>query len=216
MASVKREKRAKVTDFTSGPIVKPLLLFALPVFLGNIFNAMYNLVDSVVVGQFVGANALAAVGCCFAVSMICISVFAGFGIGSEESGRIDDPEICNGIGYIASEFNIELEKAESLIRFAVKSSPQKCSFIDSLAWVLFRQGKVEEAENMITLALKYREASAAMCVLYLHAAEIKAAGQKFDEAKIMLNKAKQLYDPDDESCFDYNLQTEKRLERLLK
>lgn len=82
MASVKREKRAKVTDFTSGPIVKPLLLFALPVFLGNIFNAMYNLVDSVVVGQFVGANALAAVGCCFAVSMICISVFAGFGIGS--------------------------------------------------------------------------------------------------------------------------------------
>ena len=134
----------------------------------------------------------------------------------KESGRIDDPEICNGIGYIASEFNIELEKAESLIRFAVKSSPQKCSFIDSLAWVLFRQGKVEEAENMITLALKYREASAAMCVLYLHAAEIKAAGQKFDEAKIMLNKAKQLYDPDDESCFDYNLQTEKRLERLLK
>ena len=82
MASVKKEKQAKVTDFTRGPIVKPLLLFALPVLLGNIFNALYNLVDSVVVGQFVGANALAAVGCCFAVSMICISVFAGFGIGS--------------------------------------------------------------------------------------------------------------------------------------
>jgi hypothetical protein len=32
----------------------------------------------------------------------------------------------------------------------------------------------------------------------------------------MLNKAKQLYDPDDEGCSEYNLQTEKRLERLLK
>ena len=74
MAFGKKEKQAKVTDFTRGPIVKPLLLFALPVFLGNIFNAMYNLVDSVVVGQFVGANALAAVGCCVHRTRI----FSGF------------------------------------------------------------------------------------------------------------------------------------------
>jgi hypothetical protein len=53
-------------------------------------------------------------------------------------------------------------------------------------------------------------------VLYLHAAEIKVAANKHAEAKIMLNKAKQLYDPDDEGCSEYNLQTEKRLERLLK
>ncbi len=128
----------------------------------------------------------------------------------------ENPGLCNSIGYIAAVFNIELDKAEALIRIAVQSAPRNPSYLDSLAWVLFRQGKIEDAENTIMTALKYREPAAAICVLYLHAAEIKVAANKHAEAKTMLNKAKQLYDPDDEACSEYNLQTEKRLERLLK
>ena len=77
-----KERRAKQTDFTSGPIIKPLLLFSIPLVLGDLFNALYNVVDTIVVGQYVGAGALAAVGCCFAITMVCVSVFAGFGMGS--------------------------------------------------------------------------------------------------------------------------------------
>ena len=74
--------KTKTTDFTAGPIMKQIILFSIPALLGNIFNALYNVVDTVVVGQFVGANALAAVGCCFAITMVCISIYAGFGMGA--------------------------------------------------------------------------------------------------------------------------------------
>ena len=73
---------SKNIDFTSGPIVKEVIIFAIPTFLGNIFNALYNVVDTIVVGQFVGSSALAAVSCSFAITMICVSVYAGFGAGS--------------------------------------------------------------------------------------------------------------------------------------
>ena len=57
------EKRKTTTrDMTQGNIVKQVLLFALPLMLGNVFQMLYNTVDSVVVGQFVSTQALAAVG----------------------------------------------------------------------------------------------------------------------------------------------------------
>ena len=49
-------------DLTRGDITKTLLLFALPMIAGNLLQQFYNIADSVVAGQFVGENALAAVG----------------------------------------------------------------------------------------------------------------------------------------------------------
>ena len=46
---------------TDGPIRKKIILFALPIFWGNLFQQLYNVVDSLVVGNFVGRDALAAV-----------------------------------------------------------------------------------------------------------------------------------------------------------
>jgi len=69
-------------DLTQGNILKKIILFALPVFGGSIFSQLYNVVDSIVVGQFVGAAALAAVGSSFTISMLCNSFFAGLGTGS--------------------------------------------------------------------------------------------------------------------------------------
>ena len=60
-----KNKRAMSRDMTQGSIVKHLLLFTLPMLLGNAFQLLYNTVDSVVVGRYVGGKALAAVGTSF-------------------------------------------------------------------------------------------------------------------------------------------------------
>ena len=47
---------------TSGPIIKPLLMFFFPILFGTFFQQLYNTVDALVVGNFLGKEALAAVG----------------------------------------------------------------------------------------------------------------------------------------------------------
>ena len=54
---------SKSTDMTHGSIWKHLALFAVPLLLGNLFQQLYNTVDSIVLGNFVGKSALAAIGC---------------------------------------------------------------------------------------------------------------------------------------------------------
>ncbi|MBR3166619.1 MAG: MATE family efflux transporter, partial [Lachnospiraceae bacterium] len=49
-------------DMTSGPILSQLVLFAIPLLLGNVFQLLYSMVDTLVVGNFVSTQALAAVG----------------------------------------------------------------------------------------------------------------------------------------------------------
>ena len=55
------QAKTMTKDMTQGSIPKLLLEFALPLMVGNIFQMLYNTVDSIVVGNFVGTNALAAV-----------------------------------------------------------------------------------------------------------------------------------------------------------
>ena len=70
------------TDFTKGPILSSIVVFTLPIFLGNVFQQLYNMVDSIVVGKFVGANALAAVGSSATTSMILVGLMLGFPAGA--------------------------------------------------------------------------------------------------------------------------------------
>ena len=49
-------------SLTEGPITSSILLFALPLMLGNLLQQMYNIADTWVVGRFLGADALAALG----------------------------------------------------------------------------------------------------------------------------------------------------------
>ena len=53
--------RRSSTDLTEGNIAKQLVVFALPILMGQVFQNLYNSVDSIVVGNFVGTTALAAV-----------------------------------------------------------------------------------------------------------------------------------------------------------
>lgn len=66
---------------TEGPILRHLIAFSLPLLLGNIFQMLYNTVDSIVVGNFVGKEALAAVGSTTMIVNIMIFFFNGFAIG---------------------------------------------------------------------------------------------------------------------------------------
>ncbi|WP_124067292.1 MATE family efflux transporter [Clostridium sp. E02] len=61
---------------------KALFYFALPMILGNLFQQFYNIIDSVVVGRFVGVDALASVGASYSITNVFIAVAVGGGIGS--------------------------------------------------------------------------------------------------------------------------------------
>lgn len=67
-------------DFLSGPIVKSIIVFAVPLFISNIFQQMYNMVDTMIVGYYLGDNALAAIGSTAAIHELLIGF--GFGIGN--------------------------------------------------------------------------------------------------------------------------------------
>ncbi len=69
-------------DMTSGSIVKQILLFSLPLMLGNVFQMLYNTVDSIVVGNFVGKEALAAVGSTTMIVNMMVFFFNGFSVGA--------------------------------------------------------------------------------------------------------------------------------------
>lgn len=56
------QSRDKTNDMTVGSPVRLILQFMIPVFLGNVFQQLYNIADSIVAGQFLGVNALAAIG----------------------------------------------------------------------------------------------------------------------------------------------------------
>ncbi len=70
-----------MTDMTTGSPTKHILKFALPLLFGNLFQQLYNMVDSMVVGNFVGANALAAVGTCGSMNFLFFSLSSGLAIG---------------------------------------------------------------------------------------------------------------------------------------
>ena len=68
----------KQHDMTAGVPWKQILIFAVPLFVGNVFQMLYNMVDAVVVGRFVGIKALAAVGASGPGYSLIISLINGF------------------------------------------------------------------------------------------------------------------------------------------
>lgn len=66
---------------TRGKPVKILMIFMLPMLLGNIFQQLYNIVDTVIVGNYVGSDALAAVGSTAAMVFLLVAVAMGLSMG---------------------------------------------------------------------------------------------------------------------------------------
>lgn len=68
-------------DMTKGTPWKLLLQFAVPLFIGNIFQQLYNMVDSIIVGNFVSPNALGAIGTTNSLNFLFFSLVAGLSVG---------------------------------------------------------------------------------------------------------------------------------------
>ena len=75
-------QKTTAKDMTEGPILRQLIAFALPLMLGNVFQMLYNTVDSVIVGNFVSKQALAAIGSTTMIINLFVFFFNGFSIGA--------------------------------------------------------------------------------------------------------------------------------------
>lgn len=69
-------------DMTSGPLLKKILIFSVPLMLSGILQLLFNAADIIVVGQFTGSSALAAVGSTSSLINLFVNVFIGFSIGA--------------------------------------------------------------------------------------------------------------------------------------
>lgn len=90
--------RAHTTDMTTGDPVRHIILFSLPALVGNIFQQVYNLADSIIVGRFVGPDALAAVGSSASITFLFFALCNGIGSGggiivSQYYGAKDDANV---------------------------------------------------------------------------------------------------------------------------
>ena len=104
------EKKA-VYSMTEGSPAKLLLRFTIPMLIGNLFQQFYNMVDSIVVGRFVGSNALAAVGATgslnFLFFALSFGIAAGVGVvvsqyfGAERMDMVEK-SIINGMYLLAA------------------------------------------------------------------------------------------------------------------
>lgn len=98
-------------DLTKGPVVKSMLLFAIPMILGDLLQQCYNIADTLIVGQFLGKTALAAVGSSFTLMTFITSIILGLCMGGsalfsmrfgqrDESGLKQD--LCASFFFIAT------------------------------------------------------------------------------------------------------------------
>ena len=79
---MRQGRKSATRDMTSGSIARQVLLFAVPLMFGNVFQMLYNTVDAMVVGNFVGKEALAAVGSTTMIVNMLVFFFNGFAAGA--------------------------------------------------------------------------------------------------------------------------------------
>ena len=120
MASILRHRD---TDMTEGSIARLLINFALPLLIGNIFQQLYNTVDSIVVGNYVSKQALAAVGCTGPIINALIGIFVG---------------LAGGAGVVISQYYgaKDREKLHAAVQTTVSLTLLMCVLLTALG-VLF-------------------------------------------------------------------------------
>lgn len=74
-------KRTKITDLSEGPIALPLIRFAIPLLFGSLLQQTYSITDSIIVGNFLGASGLAAIGASSPIINLSIAVAIGITLG---------------------------------------------------------------------------------------------------------------------------------------
>jgi tetratricopeptide (TPR) repeat protein len=99
----------------------------------------------------------------------------------------DDDALKNDLGYIWADNGVRLDEAEKLIRQAVEAQPTNGNFLDSLAWVYYKQKKYGEAKQTIMKAIALPRTQNAE--IYEHVGAIHLALNEKDQAKAAWKKA---------------------------
>lgn len=136
-------------DLTKGPITKTMLLFAFPMILGNLFQQLYNVTDTLIVGKFLGADALAAVGSSYTLMTFLTSILLGLCMGSGavfsiRFGERNQEKLKNSIfvsfvliGAAAVVLNIAVFCLLDPILHLLQVPGEICSLMREYLWMIF-------------------------------------------------------------------------------
>ncbi len=128
-------------DLTEGPIVRRLLLFSLPMTAANLLQQCYNLADTMIVGRFIGDDALASVGSAYTLMVFITSILLGLSLGSSAL-------IANYYGAGESE-KMHTTIASSFIVIFLLSIIITAVSIFALDWIIGILNTPEELEGML-------------------------------------------------------------------
>lgn len=136
-------------DLTKGSVTKTMITFAVPMILGDILQQCYNIADTVIVGKFLGADALAAVGSAFSLMTFITSVILGLAMGSGtvfsiRFGQRDDKGLKEGIlasfvllGAVTVVFNILIYAGMGLIIRLLRTPAELVVLMEEYLSVIF-------------------------------------------------------------------------------
>lgn len=128
-------------DLTEGPIVRRLLLFSLPMTAANLLQQCYNLADTMIVGRFIGDDALASVGSAYTLMVFITSILLGLSLGSSAL-------IANYYGAGKSE-KMHTTIASSFIVIFLLSLIITVVSLFALDWIIGILNTPEELEGML-------------------------------------------------------------------
>ena len=92
--------------------------------------------------------------------------------------HLNNPGVANAVGYISTELGTDLPRARKLIADALEKEPGNVAFLDSMAWVAFKEKRYPEAETWIRKALAGINPKEGIAVIFDHAGDIAAAQGK--------------------------------------
>ncbi len=110
----------------------------------------------------------------------------------EKKFSLQDTMLANAIGYTYADMNIKLDEAEKLIRYALEKDPDKPEYYDSMAWVLYRKGKFNEALSYIDSSIE-KQGKMPNAIIADHAGDIHFAVGNTAEAVKYWKTALQTY-----------------------
>ncbi len=107
----------------------------------------------------------------------------------------DDAGVNNDLGYLYADQGKRLEEAEAMIRKAVSEDPENSAYLDSLAWVLYKRGKYEEALRQMEKAISIARRSSPDGTLFDHLGDILFRLKRFDKARAAWSEALEHVEP---------------------
>ena len=133
---------ARTRDLTQGPVMRAMLGFAVPMILGDLLQQGYNIADTLIVGQLLGKNALAAVGSSFTLMTFLTSILLGLCMGSGAMfsirfGQRDEEALREGV-YAAFVLIASLTVILNLLSFACLDLLQGFLHVPEEVWGLMR------------------------------------------------------------------------------